>query len=90
MVTVTFPRSWLTGANPASRVQVDASSMAEVLAAVRERFPELQRWLDNGRGELPEYTHVVVGDSDVRILRGMQTPVTDSDTVRFVSALTGG
>lgn len=85
-----FPKSWLTGANAVNRVQVDASSMAEVLTAVRERFPEFKRWLDNGRGELPEYTHITVGDSDVRIMQGMQTPVTGSDTIRFVSALTGG
>ena len=41
-------------------------------------------------GELNRYVNVYLNDEDVRVLDGLETPVSDSDTVVILPAMAGG
>ena len=41
-------------------------------------------------GELNRYVNVYLNDEDVRVLDGLETPVSSSDTVVILPAMAGG
>lgn len=68
----------------------DAPTLAALLDELRRQHPGLERWLDNGRGNLPAYTHVFVGDTDARTLGDFEEPLAGDTEVRFVAEMSGG
>jgi molybdopterin converting factor small subunit len=89
MVTIVVPRQW-TKETVDARFQVDVDSVGEAVRELRRRFPGLERWLDNGRGSVPSYTHAFLGERDVRTLAGDATPTREHDVLYFMVAMSGG
>jgi molybdopterin converting factor small subunit len=70
----------------APRLEVEgAATVADVVARVRERFAETERF-----DQLTRVTAVAVNGVLVSYKRGRRTPVGDGDTVAFVKAAAGG
>ena len=64
--------------------------MGEVLGALADAHPDTRDQLFAGDGELNRYVNVYLNDEDVRVLDGLETAVTDSDTVVILPAMAGG
>ena len=80
---------------PAVRVAVPVddspgATVGEVLTALAEEHPGARSQLFADGGELNRYVNVYVNDEDVRVLDGLDTPVSDSDTVVILPAMAGG
>jgi len=74
-----------------SRLTVEASSVREVLSLLVSRYgPELGRRLVTPAGELQETIAVLVNGRNVRFLRGLETPLSDGDTVTLIPPVAGG
>lgn len=87
-VFVPTPLRRLTGGQ--SKVDVVASDVGTLLAAVEERFPGIQaKVLDDG-GDVKRFINVFVNDDEIRTLQGLETPVKDDDRVSIVPAMAGG
>jgi sulfur-carrier protein len=90
MITVRIPTQLRTLTGGAGEVQVEGTTVAEVLKALdaaHQGFAE--RLFDDG-GELRRFVNVFVADEDVRFLDGLATPLTDGQTVSIVPAVAGG
>ncbi len=90
MITVRIPTQLRTLTGGAGEVQVEGSTVAEVLKALdtaHQGFAE--RLFDDG-GELRRFVNVFVADEDVRFLDGLATPLTEGQTVSIVPAVAGG
>ena len=71
-------------------MQADGGTIGEVLNAVVESHPDTQRQIFSEGGELNRYVNVYLNDEDVRVLGGLDTPVTPDDTVVILPAMAGG
>jgi molybdopterin synthase sulfur carrier subunit len=89
-VTVRIPTQLRTLSGGAAEVQVDGSTVAEVLKGLDSAHPGFgERLFDDG-GELRRFVNVFVADEDIRFLQGIDTPVSDAQVVSIVPAVAGG
>jgi molybdopterin converting factor small subunit len=89
-VTVRIPTTLRPLAGGRSTVEVEGSTVGEVLKsldAAHEGFAD--RLLDE-QGNLRRFVNVFVADDDVRYLQGLDTPVPDGATVAILPAVAGG
>ena len=89
-VTVRIPTTLrpLTGGN--SQIQVEGSTVAEVLKALDAAHPGFADRLLDDQGALRKFVNVFVSDDDVRYLDGLNTPVAPGATVSIIPAVAGG
>jgi molybdopterin synthase sulfur carrier subunit len=73
-----------------AEVEVRGESVGELLRALVEAHPGTERQLFATDGTLNRYVNVYLNDEDVRVLDGLETPVSDPDTVVILPAMAGG
>ncbi len=62
-----------------------------LLARLEATYPVLEgRLLEEGAAELAGKTVVTKNKTDIRHLEGLETPVSESDTIRLVPSVYGG
>jgi MoaD family protein len=71
-------------------VDVDGSTVGEVVEALVGRFPSLRDQLLTAEGQLNRFVNVYVNGQDVRYLDGLATPVEPRDEIRLLPAMAGG
>ena len=71
-------------------VSADGSNVGEVLHALAEAHPETKGQLFGEDGTLNRYVNVYLNDEDVRVLDGLETPVSADDTLVILPAMAGG
>ena len=89
-VTVRIPTTMRPLASGSSTVQVQGSSLAEVLANLDATYPGFNDRLFDETGNLRKFVNVFVADDDVRYLEGLATVVPDGETVSIIPAVAGG
>jgi sulfur-carrier protein len=82
----TILRSYTSGAKS---VQGSGSTLGELLVNLDAEHGGLRDRLVDG-GSLRRFVNVYLNDEDVRFLGGLETPVTDGDTVTVLPAVAGG
>ena len=76
-------------ANEAS-AELEATSVDGLLAALEERFPDLQGRLRDEHGKLRRFLNIYVNSEDIRFLENQATPLKNGDEVSIVPAVAGG
>jgi molybdopterin synthase sulfur carrier subunit len=89
-VTIRIPTTMRPLSGGASTVQVDGSTLGEVLKALDAAHPGFTERLFDDTGALRRFVNVFVADDDVRYLDGLNTPVPDGETVSIIPAVAGG
>jgi molybdopterin synthase sulfur carrier subunit len=77
-----------TGGEP--EVEAAGSNVGEVLRDLTARHPDTEAQLFGADGDLNRYVNVYLNDEDVRVLDGLETSVSDGDTVVILPAMAGG
>jgi molybdopterin synthase sulfur carrier subunit len=77
-----------TGGQP--EVEASGANVGEVLRALTAEHPATEEQLFGPDGELNRYVNVYLNDEDVRVLDGLDTAVSDGDTVVILPAMAGG
>ncbi|HEU4571384.1 MAG TPA: ubiquitin-like small modifier protein 1 [Candidatus Limnocylindrales bacterium] len=90
MSTVRIPPVLRANAGGEKQVQVDGSTVGEVLQSLVIRYPSLREQLFAGDGELNRFVNVYLDGQDVRYLEEQATPVRETDTVVILPAMAGG
>ncbi len=80
-------RSYTSGEK---EVPAEGASVGDVLRALAERHPDTEGQLFGDGGELNRFVNVYLNDEDVRVLDGLNTPVSERDTVVILPAMAGG
>jgi molybdopterin synthase sulfur carrier subunit len=89
-VTVRVPTQLRSLTDGAGEVAVDGSTVGEVLKGLDAAHPGLADRLFDDGGKLRRFVNVFVAEEDVRFLQGLETPVTEGQTVSIVPAVAGG
>ncbi len=89
-VTVRIPTTLRPLSGGVSNVQVEGSTLAEVLSSLNAAHPGFSDRLLDSEGNLHKFVNVFVADDDVRYLQGLATAVTSGQTVSIIPAVAGG
>ena len=68
----------------------DGGSVGEILRAVASAHPQTASQLFGPDGGLNRYVNVYLNDEDVRVLDGLDTSVSEQDTLVILPAMAGG
>jgi len=90
MPTVRIPPVLRPKTGGAAEVDAAGATVGEVLSWLADAHPETREQLFGDGGELNRYVNVYLNDEDVRVLHGLETEVSDSDTVVILPAMAGG
>jgi MoaD family protein len=74
----------------AKEVEASGGDVGEVLRSLASQHPATESQLFSEDGELNRYVNVYLNDEDVRVLQGLDTSVSDSDTIVILPAMAGG
>jgi molybdopterin converting factor small subunit len=89
-VTVRIPTQLRNLSGNASEVQVEAGTVSEALKALESAHPGFSERLFDENGGLRRFVNVFLADEDIRFLQGVDSPVTDGQTLSIVPAVAGG
>jgi molybdopterin converting factor small subunit len=89
-VKVRVPTQLRQLTNNAGEVEVEGSTVGEVLKGLDAAHPGFAARLFDDEGKLRRFVNVFLADEDVRFLEGLETPVTDGQTLSIVPAGAGG
>jgi molybdopterin synthase sulfur carrier subunit len=89
-VTVRIPTQLRQLAGGASEVSVEGGTVGEALKALDAAHPGFAERLYDDSGALRRFVNVFVAEEDIRFLDGLDTPLTDGQTVSIVPAVAGG
>ena len=88
--TVRVPTQLRTLTGGASEVSVEGDTVADLLASLDAAHPGFRDRLFDESGKLRRFVNVFVADEDVRFLQGLDTKVSEGQTVSIVPAVAGG
>ena len=90
MATVKIPPVLRPSVRGLSEVEVEGSTVGEILSGLAGRHPDTRGQLFAEDGELNRFVNVYVNDEDVRVQQGLETGVAAGDTVVILPAMAGG
>jgi len=77
-------------AGGSGELQLDGSTVGDVLKALDAAHPGFGDRLFEQDGKLRRFVNVFLADEDVRFLQGLDTPVAEGQTISIVPAVAGG
>ncbi len=89
-VTVKIPTVFRKFTADESTVNVDAGTIADVIAQLEGKYPDLKGQLLTEEGDLHRFVNVYVNDEDARYLEKLDTKVAEGDTVSILPSVAGG
>jgi molybdopterin synthase sulfur carrier subunit len=90
MVTVRLPTVLRELVGGAATVEVAAGSVRDVLKGLAETHPAFGRRIFDDAGKVRRFVNVFVDDEDIRFANGLETTVTDGQTLSLLPAVAGG
>jgi molybdopterin synthase sulfur carrier subunit len=90
MSTIKIPPVLRASVGGAKELDASGSDVGEVLRSLASQHPATESQLFSEDGELNRYVNVYLNDEDVRVLQGLETTVSDSDTIVILPAMAGG
>jgi sulfur-carrier protein len=71
-------------------LELEGSSVSEILADLTRRYGDLKKHLYSEDGKLRNFVNVYVNDEDIRDLNQQETSVQASDVISIVPSIAGG
>jgi sulfur-carrier protein len=90
MATIKIPPVLRASVGGEREVSASGENVGEVLRDLADAHPATATQLFAEDGELNRYVNVYLNDEDVRVLDGLETAVSDGDTVVILPAMAGG
>ena len=90
MPTVKIPPVLRAHTGGDAEVAGSGDTVGDVLRALAAAHPGTAQQLFSADGDLNRYVNVYLNDEDVRVLDGLDTPVSDADVVVILPAMAGG
>ena len=88
-VTVSIPTILRTHTGGEKRVSADGATLQAVISDLESNYSGIsQRLVDNGK--LHRFVNIYVNDEDVRFSGGLDTEISDGDSVTILPAVAGG
>ena len=73
-----------------SVVEVEGSTVNEVLTSLESQYPGFRERIYDGEGNLRQFVNIYKNDEDIRFGAGLETAVSEGDDLSIVPAVAGG
>ena len=73
-----------------SEVPVQGRTVADVVESLMTQYPTIRPHLTSEEGQLRPFVNLFLGESNVRDLEGLATPVAESDRLLLIPSVAGG
>ncbi len=90
MSRVRIPPTLRAATDGSKLVDIDGSTVREVVDNLIRTYPGLSAQLLAADGQVNGFVNVFLNDTDVRHLEGLGTAVTDRDSIVLLPAMAGG
>lgn len=90
MATVRIPTQLRQLTGGVGELQVEGATVGEVLRGLDGAHPGFGERIFDEEGQLRRFVNVFLAEEDVRFLDGLDSPVTDAQTISIVPAVAGG
>jgi molybdopterin converting factor small subunit len=90
MATIKIPPVLRPSTGGEKEVSAEGDNVGAVLRALAVAHPQTESQLFGPDGGLNRYVNVYLNDEDVRVLDGLETKVSESDTLVILPAMAGG
>jgi molybdopterin converting factor small subunit len=90
MATIKIPPVLRPSVGGEKEVTADGENVGAVLRQLVDSHPATQGQLFSPEGDLNRYVNVYLNDEDVRVLDGLETAVSETDTLVILPAMAGG
>ena len=90
MPNIKIPTPLRPYASGESTISLQGETVAEVLEAVVERHPELKKHLFGDDNQLRPFVNLFLEEENVNQLQGLETPLSEGDTVLIIPSIAGG
>jgi sulfur-carrier protein len=90
MPTVKIPPVLRAQTGGAGEIDTPGATVGDVLRSLADAHPGTRSQLFSDGDDLNRYVNVYLNDEDVRVLDGLETTVSESDTVVILPAMAGG
>ena len=88
--TVFIPTPLRPSVDNQSTVDIDGSTVGEVLSNLTSQYSELKKHLYTEEGHLRSFVNVYLNDDDIRYADGMKSTIMDGDSIQIVPSVAGG
>lgn len=88
--TVRVPTQLRSLTGGLSELQIDGSTVGEILSKIDSEYPGLGERIFDENGTLRRFVNVFLAEEDVRFLHGLDTPVQENQILSIVPAVAGG
>jgi molybdopterin synthase sulfur carrier subunit len=89
-VQVKIPTVLRKHTNGEAVLDVTGSTVRELIDDIGGRFPDFRDQVVADDGKLHRFINVYANDEDIRYLDGLDTKISDGDTVSILPAVAGG
>jgi molybdopterin converting factor small subunit len=89
-VSIQIPTALRGFTDRQGEVQVEGATAGAAIAALAERYPEIKQHLYQDDGGLRSFINVFLGDTSIKKLQGLDTPLESSAVLTLVPAIAGG
>jgi molybdopterin synthase sulfur carrier subunit len=89
-VLVRIPTPLRRMTNGKDKVEVESSTLGDMVESLESSYPGLKERLIDENGELRYFVNIYLNGEDVRFLQGLETSTATGDEVSIVPAVAGG
>jgi sulfur-carrier protein len=89
-IEITIPTALRQYAGGQASLELEGTTVAELLSGLRTQYPDLGRHLFNEGDQLRNFVNIYVNDDDIRYLQGQESAVKQGDVVSIIPAIAGG
>jgi molybdopterin synthase sulfur carrier subunit len=90
MATLKIPTPLRYYTDGQAEVSVAGSDVATAMRNLVEQFPTLEQHLYSSKGELRAFVNLFLGENNIKDLQGLETPLSEGDTLRLIPSIAGG
>jgi adenylyltransferase/sulfurtransferase len=89
-VTIQIPTALRNFTDRQGEVRVEGASAGAAIAALAEQCPDIKQHLYQEDGGIRSFINIFVGDTNIKKLQGLDTPLSDGAVLMLVPAIAGG
>ncbi|GHS99927.1 MoaD family protein [Synergistales bacterium] len=73
-----------------SEVQTEGATVGAAVDALAVAYPDIKKHLYDENGVLRSFVNIYFGETNIKNLNGLDTPLKDGDKIMLVPAIAGG
>jgi adenylyltransferase/sulfurtransferase len=90
-VTIQIPTALRNFTDRKGEVSVEGDTVGAAIAAFASAYPDIKPHIyQDGKAELRSFINVFVGETNIKKLGGLDTPLSDGSVIMLVPAIAGG